>query len=148
MEKSFQSGERGFFVEYLPNEVFKSLSKEERSWYSKYRNRHLNYHKLQKEGEDIQSQIEELKVLLGEKKKEVKKYEREVFKYYDKIKHLDRNVEFLLWEEEEWRNKKECKKDPKIKPQKRVVFRVEYKLGGDRLRKKSLVVLGKLYLNS
>ena len=110
MEKSFQSRERGFFVEYLPNEVFKCLSKEERSLYSKYRNRHLNYHKLQKEGEDIQSQIEELKVLLGEKKKEVKKYEREVFKYYDKVKHLDRNVEFLLWEEEEWRKKRSVKK--------------------------------------
>ena len=136
MEKSFQSRERGYFVEYLPNEVFKSLSKDERSWYSKYRNRHLNYHKLQKEGEDIQTQIDELKVLLNEKKREVKKYEREVFKFYDKVKHLDKKIEFLLWSEEEWRNKKQCEKDPTITPKKRVVFRVEYKLGGQTQRKK------------
>jgi hypothetical protein len=136
MEKSFQSKERGFFVEFLPNEVFKGLSKDERSWYSKYRNRHLNYHKLQKEGEEIHFQIDKLKGLLEEKKREVKKYELELFRWYDKVKHLDKNVEFLIWDEEEWRNKKECEKDSELKPKKRVVFRVEYKLGGSRMRKK------------
>ena len=136
MEKQFISQGRRYFVEFLPEEVFKGLSKEEKSNHSKYRHRHRTYHKKLKEVEELEVQVQELKNLIKNKKLLVKGYEREVFKYYDKVKHLDKNLEFLWWEEEEWRNKKICKRNPSVKPQKRVVYRVEYKLGGRRVRKK------------
>lgn len=136
MEKGYQSKERKFFVEYLPDEVFNGFTKEERSVYSKYRNRHLNYHKKNVEIEELQLQIQKLKSLLKNKKNEVKRYQKELFNYYDKIKHLNKNIDYILWIEEEWRNKKECIKDSTIIPQKRVVVMVEYKLKGYRSRKK------------
>jgi hypothetical protein len=86
-----------WFVDFLPNEVFNSLSKEERVNYQGYRNyqRHIgdsnlkisNYHK----------QIEKLTNLIKEEQFKIKGdfenggWELNMKMFYDKINHIDKN---------------------------------------------------------
>ncbi|MBW8245182.1 hypothetical protein K1F50_20425 [Muricauda oceani] len=132
----YQSKGRKFFIDYLPKVVFNGFTKEERSTYSKYRHHHLKYHRQIQEVEELESQLEELKSLIGEKKSSIKRYQKELFKHFDKVKHLGKELDFNSWVEVEWRNKKKCKENPNLEPNKRVVVMIQYKLGTDYKKKK------------
>lgn len=136
MEREYQSKGRKFFIDYLPEEVFRGFNKEEMSSYQKYRRHHHEYHKQLKEVEDLETQLESFKSLIREKKKGVKEREKELFKHYDKVKHLGEDIDFNSWVEVEWRNKKKCDENPNLKPKKRVVIMIQYKLGTEFKKKK------------
>ena len=56
--------------------------------------------------------------------------------YYDGVKHLDKKIDFNSWIETEWRNKKKCIENPYLKENWRVSIIVEFKLRGNRIRKR------------
>ena len=134
--REYQTRERKYFIDFLPNSIFNNFTKDERSNYSKYRDRHRKYHKSLNEVDDLKNQIEDLKLKLKSKIKDVKFFENDLQTFYDGIKHLDKKIDFNAWFEEEWRNKNKCIDNPSVKPNYRVSIVVEYKLRGRNQRKR------------
>ena len=134
--REFQTKERKYFIDFLPNSIFNSFTINERSNYSKYRDRHRKYHKGLNELDELKNKIEELKVQLKLKGNDIKSHEKDLQTYYDGVKHLDKKIDFNAWVETEWRNKKKCLDDNSLKPNWRVSVIVEFKLRGSRIRKR------------
>ena len=51
--REYQTRERKYFIDFLPNSIFNNFTKDERSNYSKYRDRHRKYHKSLNEVDDL-----------------------------------------------------------------------------------------------
>lgn len=134
--REFQTKERKYFIDFLPNSIFNSFTINERSNYSKYRDRHRKYHKGLNELDELKNKIEELRVQLKLKGNDIKSHEKDLQTYYDGVKHLDKKIDFNAWVETEWRNKKKCLDDNSLKPNWRVSVIVEFKLRGSRIRKR------------
>jgi len=139
MKKEFKSKLRKYFVDWLPDSVFNSFSKEERSLYSKYRYHHLQYHNHLKEIDDVKEKLENYKRKVEERISElnnlVKESEKEFLKSYNVVKHLNQEIEFTSWTEKEWRNKKECEEVEGTKEQHRIRYMISYNFSGERLKK-------------
>lgn len=129
--KDFQSKDRRFFIDYLPDEIWKRFTKNDLSNHSKYRDRHRKYHQALLEYEEhekkVREEINRLQQSLEERKTSVQSVEKEMLSYYEKLKHYDKVIKLNAWKEIEWRNKKKCLQDESIKPKYRLVVVIEYR---------------------
>jgi hypothetical protein len=88
-----------WFVDFLPNEVFDSLTEEERVNYQGYRNfqRHIGESVIKIS--NYQKQIEKLNNLISQERLKIKGdlenggWELKVKMFYDKINHIDKNFQ-------------------------------------------------------
>lgn len=129
--KDFQSKDRRFFIDYLPDEIWEKFTKQDLSNHSKYRHSHRKYHNVLTEYEDYEKEVNEeinrLRQSLEKRKEIVYSVEREMLVHYEKLKHFDKVIKLYAWKEIEWRNKKECLLDKSIEPIHRLVVVVEYR---------------------
>lgn len=113
--KNYKSSGRRWFIEYLPDSIYRSFSNEDERHYSQYR----NYHRFM---DSRSSKIEKLEKEISELKKEINKRKNKIYRHaeymdgvkidgvvqetgfkdkmlfhYSFIKQYDKNIQFDCW---------------------------------------------------
>lgn len=110
MKKTYSSNEEEMFFDYLPDEVFNSLSDEQREYYREYRRYHHLLHKSRVKVEKMENQILKLKKLIKDERnkwniinivddgreKEVEGWIYFLKKNYSEISHLDKKFKLKV----------------------------------------------------
>jgi hypothetical protein len=83
-----------WFMDYLPQKVFDSLTPIQRKNYRGYRTNQRFIGDSQKKVDEIQKEIDSLQKLIRSEKEKQRKWEEKNKMYYDEISHLDDNFKF------------------------------------------------------
>ncbi len=83
-----------WFMDYLPQKVFDSLTSEQRKNYRGYRRNQRFIGDSQKKVDEIQREIDSLQKLIRSEKDKQKVWKEKKKMYYDEISHLDENFKF------------------------------------------------------
>lgn len=139
-DKDYKSRGEDFFFDYLPEEVFSSLSKEERVHYREYRRYHRLLYENQERIDFYEREIEKLKSLLKEEKKKLRGnqykdgWELKMKNHYEHISHL--HEKFLLKTSIELRDR--SSKSQKIKSgeeKRKTLETVKKTYGGEEIQR-------------
>ena len=110
IKREFQSKERKWFMEYIPETIYLSLTPEERTHVKRYRDYHRYMDGRLRKIENLQKEMMKMKKeIKGHREKVFGVYEDGVqvtsgFKdkmllHYDFVKHLDKNIRLDCWME-------------------------------------------------
>ena len=83
-----------WFMEFLPDDVFNSLTPIQRKYYQRYRNYQKNVGRSQLRILELEKSIEELKRKIERERSKKKEWESKVQDYYGQLSFLDKDFKF------------------------------------------------------
>lgn len=93
-KRDYKSRGQKLFIDFLPKEIFKSLSPTDRKSYKKYRDNHRWMFQGEQKVIECKDEIDKLKVEIEKKQKQIKGWKDKMLEGYSNIGYLSKDYDF------------------------------------------------------